>query len=55
MFDQVTAQLSEGFWLRTQAENHRARRFYERRGMMLDHIEGETGVERAVYVMRRST
>lgn len=44
--------MPEGFWLSTQPGNHRAREFYELRGMVLDRIEGDPGNERAIYVMR---
>ena len=52
LFDVALAQLPEGFWLSTQPGNRRAREFYERRGMILDRVEGTPGNERAVYVMR---
>ncbi|MCA6345803.1 MAG: GNAT family N-acetyltransferase [Phenylobacterium sp.] len=52
LFRAATAQLREGFWLSTQPGNRRARGFYERRGMVLDRLEGDSGSERAIYVMR---
>ena len=33
LLDLAKRRLPEGFWLRTSADNHRARRFYERNGM----------------------
>jgi GNAT superfamily N-acetyltransferase len=39
LFDVARNQMPDGFWLSTQAANHRARRFYERRGMRLDRTE----------------
>lgn len=48
----AAAQLPAGFWLSTQLGNHRARAFYEDRGMVLDRIEGAAGEERAIYVCK---
>lgn len=46
------ARFPEGFWLRTQAANIRARAFYERQGLVFDRAEpGEFG-ERIIYVFR---
>ncbi len=50
LFEVAAARLPAGFWLSTQIENHRARAFYEARGMVLDRIEGAAGEERAIYV-----
>jgi GNAT superfamily N-acetyltransferase len=51
LFDAALAQLGNGFWLTTQMENERARKFYERRGMRLDRLETYRGAERAIYVL----
>ena len=39
LFAVAVARFPDGFWLTTQIENHRARTFYERRGMVLDRFE----------------
>lgn len=39
LFAVAVARMPDGFWLATQAENVRARGFYERRGMVLERIE----------------
>lgn len=39
LFDLARARLPKGFWLRTSADNSRARRFYERNGMRAGEIE----------------
>lgn len=52
LFDVAAARLPASFWLSTQMGNHRARAFYEARGMVLDRTEGTAGEERAIYVMR---
>lgn len=52
LFEAAVARLPEGFWLSTQAANHRARKFYEDRGMTLDRIEGQPGEERVIYAIR---
>ena len=38
LLDEAKREMHGGFWLRTDADNHRARRFYERRGLTLDHL-----------------
>jgi GNAT superfamily N-acetyltransferase len=48
LFDVAKARLPNGFWLRTQIDNRNARAFYERRGMVLDRIEGD----RPIYVLK---
>jgi GNAT superfamily N-acetyltransferase len=50
LFEVARRQMPEGFWLSTHPDNHRARRFYERRGMMLDRIEASPGGAAAIYV-----
>jgi len=39
LFAVAIARFPDGFWLTTQTENHRARGFYERRGMVLERFE----------------
>lgn len=39
LFAVAVERFPDGFWLTTQTENHRARGFYERRGMVLDRFE----------------
>jgi putative acetyltransferase len=51
LFNIAIVQLPEGFWLSTQLGNHRAREFYERRGMVLNRTEGTLGNERIIYEM----
>lgn len=49
LFDVAKLRLPDGFWLTTQPDNRRARAFYERLGMMFDHVEpGHTG-DRVFY------
>lgn len=36
LLDEVKLHMTRGFWLRTAADNVRARRFYERRGLRLE-------------------
>lgn len=36
LLDTARREMPEGFWLRTDADNHHARRFYERRGLRAD-------------------
>ena len=43
LFAHACAELSDGFTLRTQAENHLARRFYVSRGMQLERIGPHPG------------
>lgn len=38
LLDEARREMRDGFWLRTDAENRRARRFYERRGLRLDRL-----------------
>ena len=52
LFNLAAAKMRDGFWLSTQLNNHRARDFYTRRGMILDRVEGDAEAERAVYIMR---
>ena len=55
LFDVAVARMPDGFWLSTQPGNHRARAFYERRGMTVDRIREETGEGRVVYVFAALT
>lgn len=41
LFAMAVERFPDGFWLATQTENHRARSFYERRGMTLDRFEDD--------------
>lgn len=50
LFDVAVARMPGGFWLSAHPRNHRARAFYERRGMTEDPTHGETGETRVVYV-----
>lgn len=38
LLDEAKREMKAGFWLRTDAGNARARRFYERRGLRLDRL-----------------
>ncbi|MCZ0736213.1 GNAT family N-acetyltransferase [Phreatobacter sp. AB_2022a] len=38
LLDDAKREMHGGFWLRTDAENRRARRFYERHGLRLDRL-----------------
>lgn len=38
LLDEAKQTMPAGFWLRTDEENQRARRFYERRGLRLDRL-----------------
>jgi GNAT superfamily N-acetyltransferase len=50
LFNVALRQMPNGFWLSTQPNNHRARAFYERRGMSVDHTDRGMSGERVVYV-----
>lgn len=41
LFEAAKDQMPAGFWLSTQTANHRARQFYERRGMRVDRVEAD--------------
>lgn len=42
-------RLPDGFWLKVDGANARARKFYEREGLTLTRTEGESGRERMIY------
>lgn len=48
LFEVARQRMPEGFWLSTQPENHKARAFYERAGMVVDGSVDQTA-ERIVY------
>ena len=47
-------QMPDGFWLRTAADNHAARRFYESHGLAFDRLEAHPvlGHQTAIYIWR---
>jgi ribosomal protein S18 acetylase RimI-like enzyme len=49
MLDHARQEMPEGFWLRTRVENVRARRFYEREGMVLTHVAPHPLYPEAVF------
>ena len=42
-------RLPDGFWLKADATNDRARKFYERHGLTFTRAESENGRERVIY------
>jgi len=50
LFEVAVRRMPTGFWLSTQAENRRARAFYEQRGMSLDRVEYDADGDRVFYV-----
>jgi putative acetyltransferase len=49
LLDLAKRRLPDGFWLRADATNHHARRFYEREGLKWVRTEMEGSRERVVY------
>lgn len=49
LFEVAVREMPNGFWLSTQPGNHRARAFYERRGMSVDHTDRGLGGDRVFY------
>jgi GNAT superfamily N-acetyltransferase len=52
LFDLARAGLPKGFWLRTSADNIRARRFYERNGMRAGEIEPHPTLGHDIVIYR---
>lgn len=52
LFEAALRQMPDGFWLATQPGNHRARAFYEKRGMSRDAAHPSADAGRLVYVFR---
>jgi GNAT superfamily N-acetyltransferase len=50
LFEAATQLLPEGFWLGTHPGNHRARAFYERRGMSVAPAHEQATDDRVIYV-----
>jgi len=53
LFELAKQKMPDGFWLSTQSENIRARAFYERAGMQLDHIEPDPSGDKVIYKLPR--